>query len=169
MNNPDGINTQRLTLRSFTPADLDNLFCQLSDPDVMRYYPAVLSREECVKWLEGILHDYELHGFGMLAMCLRQTGEYIGQIGIMRRTLDAAEHYFLSYLLCKKFWNLGYATEAARAMLDYGFRTLGLQRIEALIRIDNARSISLAEKLDMQRESIIEHDGYPHYVYAIAP
>ncbi|MEN6372582.1 MAG: GNAT family N-acetyltransferase [Armatimonadota bacterium] len=161
------LKTQRLTLRRFIQNDLDELFFQLSDPDVMRYYPATLSREECEKWLEGILRDYQTNGFGMLAVHMMDTGEYVGQAGVMRRQKDGGEHYYLSYLMCRKFWGQGYAIEAARAIMDYSFRTLNVPKIEALIMPDNKRSIRLVEKLGMKRESSIEHNGSEHYIYAL--
>jgi len=161
------LETKRLILRAFTPADLADLHCQLSDPDVMRYYPAVLSKEECEKWLQGILNDYQSNGFGMLAVHLKVTGEYVGQTGIMRRLVDGCEHFYLSYLMCRKFWGYGYATEAAQRILDYGFQTLGIDKVEALIMPDNIRSIRLAERLGMQHESTIQHRNREHYVYTI--
>jgi [ribosomal protein S5]-alanine N-acetyltransferase len=167
VHDPILLETERLILRMFTPADLEDLHRQLSDPEVMRYYPKVSSREDSEKWLQGILKDYQSNGYGMLAVCLRDTGEYIGQAGVMRRLIDGCEHHYLSYLLCKESWGHGYATEAVQRILDYGFQTLDIHKVEALIRPDNARSIRLAEKLGMQHESTTEHAGRPHYVYTV--
>lgn len=161
------LETRRLTLRTFEPADFEDLYCQMSDPDVMRYYPAVLSKEDCENWLQGILRDYQVNGFGMLAVHLRETCEYVGQAGIMRRLADGCEHYYISYLMCRRYWGHGYATEAARRILDYGFETLGIHRIEALIIPDNTRSVRLAERLGMRYGSTTEHQGREHCVYTL--
>ena len=161
------LETERLTIRTFVPADLKDLQGQLSDTDVMSHYPAVLSKEECENWLQGILKDYQSSGFGMLAVHLKETGEYVGQTGIMRRLIDECEHHYLSYLMCKEFWGHGYATEATRRILDYGFGTLGIHKVEALIVPDNTRSIRLAERLGMHYNSTIQHQGREHCVYAL--
>lgn len=168
MDNPFSLETQRLILRTFTQADLENLYCQLSDSDVMRYYPSALSREESEKWLEGILWDYKSTGYGMLGAYLKVSEDYVGQVGIMRRLVQGSEHHFLSYLIQKEFWQQGYATEAVRGILEFGFRMLGIQKVEALIRPVNTRSVRFAMKLGMFRESCIEHQGYEHYVYTRA-
>ncbi len=161
------LETECLILRAFAPDDIEDLHAQLSDPDVMAYYPSALSREESEKWLQGVLGDCEANGYGMLAMCLRETGEYIGQVGIMRRVIDEREIFYLSYLVCKSFWGHGYATEAVRRILEFGFDTLGIQRVQAIIRPDNARSILLAERVGMTRESTTMHGGREHYVYIL--
>lgn len=161
------LETGRLSLRAFTDADFDDIYSHLSDPVVMRYYPSVPSREESETWLQGILRDYEANGFGMLAVHLRETGEYVGQTGVMRRLIGECEHHYLSYLMRREFWGQGYATEAARRVLDNGFETLGIREVEALIAPENTRSIRVAEKLGMQQESLTEHHGREHYVYVI--
>jgi RimJ/RimL family protein N-acetyltransferase len=159
--------TARLRICPFEPSDIDDLHRQMSDFDVMRYYPVPLTRAESDKWLEGILNDYDTNGFGMMALCLRETDEYIGQAGIMRRLSDGIEHHYLSYLLRKEFWGQGYAIEATREIVRYGFETLRISRIESLIRVDNARSIHLAEKLGMHLESTVFHHGKDHQVWSI--
>jgi ribosomal-protein-alanine N-acetyltransferase len=168
MNNPTLLETERLILRPFTWADLEDLYCQLSDEEVMSYYPAPLSREESKQWLKGILRDYESEGFGMLAVHLKGNGEYVGQVGVMRRLVKGSQHHFLSYLIQRKFWKQGYAAEAVNRILDYGFQTLGIKRIEALVKPGNIPSIRLAERLGMHRESCVDHGGCKHYVYALA-
>lgn len=168
MNNLALLETERLILRLFTWADLDDLNSQLSDEEVMSYYPSPLSREESEQWLKGILRDYESVGFGMLAVYLKASGEYVGQVGVMRRLLDGTQHHFLSYLIQRKFWKQGYAIEATSRILDYGFHTLGIKKIEALIRPANIPSIRLAERLGMHHESCVDHGGCEHYVYALA-
>lgn len=167
MSNPILLETERLTLREFTPTDVDDLHRQLSDPEVMRYYPAAMTMAQSEKWLQGILNDYQSNGFGMLAVHSKETGDYVGQVGVMRRVIDGFVHHYLSYLICKRFWGQGYAIEAVRALVDYRFATLEIDKIEALIDPENARSLHLAEKLGMQLESTVDHMGREHRVYAL--
>lgn len=168
MANPIRIQTKRLILRPFTPDDIEDLHAQISDPEVMRYYSHVSSREDSEKWLRRILGDYETDGFGMFAVCLKETGEYAGQAGVVRRQTDTGERHYLAYLIRKDLWGNGYATEAVRKVLDHAFGALGIEKVEALIRPDNAPSIRLAEKLGMQLESMTETMGCEHRVYSIS-
>lgn len=167
MSNPILLQTERLILRPFTPADIEDLHAQLSDPDAMRYYHHPSSREESEKWLQGILSDYGTNGFGMLAGCLKETGEYAGQAGVMRRQIDGRERHYLAYLIRKDLWGNGYATEAARCVVDYAFNDLGIEKVEALIRPDNTASVRVAEKLGMQVESTTQQMGRGHHVYVL--
>ncbi len=168
MSEPIRLETERLILRNFAPADIEDLHAQLSDPEVMRYYSHPSSREESEKWLEGILRDYETNGFGMLAVCLRGTGGYAGQAGVVRRQIDGRERHYLAYLIRKDLWGNGYATEAARKVLQYAFDELDIEKVEALIRPDNTASVRIADKLGMKVEPVAEHHmGHEHRVYAI--
>lgn len=167
MCNPVLLETERLTLRMFTPDDFEDLHALISDPDVMEYYPKVSSREDSGMWFQGILRDYQTNGYGMLAVQLKETGEFVGQVGIVSRPAETCAIHYFAYLICKRFWRQGYATEAAQSLLDYGFGTLGVDKVTALIRTDNARSIRLAEKLGLQRESTTLHQGRDHYVYTL--
>lgn len=162
------LETERLNIRSFTPDDINDLHRQLSDPQVMRFYPAVHSREDTEKWLQGILKDYETNGCGMLALQLKATGEFIGQAGVMRRVVYGAEVYYLSYLLLKEFWRQGYASEAVRRILDNAFDVLQVPKVIALIRPENRSSIRLAERLGLIFESAAQHAGFEQYVYTLS-
>lgn len=162
------LETERLLIRPLTQADIDDLHAMLSDIEVMRYYPAVHSREESEKWLDGILRDYESNGYGMLGAYLKGGREFVGLAGIMRRQIEETERYFLSYLIRKELWKQGYATEAVRSLLDYHFRKLGTPKVQALIRPDNAPSIALAEKLGLRRtESTFLVGGMEHLIYVL--
>lgn len=168
MSEPIRLETERLILRKFARADIEDLHAQLSDPEVMRYYSHPSSREESEKWLEGILRDYETNGFGMLAVCLKKTGEYAGQAGVVRRQIDGRERHYLAYLIRKGLWGNGYATESARKVLEYAFDDLGIEKVEALIRPDNIASVRIAEKLGMKVEPAAEyHMGHEHRVYGL--
>lgn len=161
------LETERLTLRTFIPADIEDLHNLLSDPDVMRYYPEPLTREQSERWLQGILDDHQINGFGMLAVHLKDSGEYVGQAGVMRRQTDAGEVHYLAYLIRRQFWGHGYASEAARRVVENAFQNCGVEKVTALIDPLNARSIRLAERLGLQFESTIQHMGREHSVYTL--
>lgn len=164
------LDTERLTIRQFCRADLDDLHRLLSDPDVMKYYPAALSREESAKWLEDILNDYATNSFGFLCVRLKEGGTFVGQVGVMlHRDFHGEERNFLAYVIHKRFWGNGYATEAAAAILDHAISRFKLDRITALIRPDNTPSIRLARKLGMWYQSAVDHWGCEHHLYLLVP
>lgn len=164
---PVPIETERLMLRHFELCDLEDLYLQLSSPEVMRYYPSPLSREEAEKWLQGILRDYETNGYGMYVIVLKDTGSYVGQAGVVRREPEGQVTYYLSYILCSEFWGCGYASEAVRAVLDHAFADLGVLEVTALIDVENEPSIRLAKKVGMQFVSTKQHMGKEHHVCSL--
>ncbi len=145
--NPVLIETERLTIREFTRDDLEVLVQLLADAKVMQYYPAPLSRTEAQHWLERVLDDYNKHGMSWWCVELRGSGEFVGQAGLVVRTLDGNESYLLGYMFAREFWGNGYASEAARGVIEYGLGHLGIPRIDCPIRPENGPSIRLARRL----------------------
>lgn len=142
--------TDRLLLRRFTIADLDELSVIFSDPKVVRYLgsgkPA--KRKETEHALHTIIKHWERHGFGRWAVVSKQTRELIGYGGL-RSFHDTPE---LVYLLARRYWGIGLATEIARASLRYGFREQGFERIVAMARLANTASHRVMEKVGMSFE-----------------
>jgi len=161
------LETDRLLLSPFAPEDLDVLHRHLSDAQVMRYYPSVLSREGSEMWLDRILRDYAESGFGMLAVRLKETAQFVGQAGIMRRGDGGGTNHYLAYLPCREFWDLGYATEAARRLLGFGFEQMRLDVVEGLVRPENLPSLMVVQRLGMHAAGASEHAGFHHDVYAV--
>jgi len=144
------IETLRLTLRSFSQDDLDELAAINADPESMRYIGngKTQSREQTQVRLNGILDHYKQHGFGLFAMVDKTSGEFVGFCGLQH--LDNTLEIEVGYRLARRFWGMGLATEAARACLRYGFEQLGLERIVAVIQPGNAPSKSVAAKIGLK-------------------
>jgi RimJ/RimL family protein N-acetyltransferase len=144
------IETDRLLLRRFTMDDLDELSVIFSDPKVVKYLgsgkPA--KRTETEHALRTIIQHWERHGFGRWAVVFKQTRELIGYGGL-RSFHDVPE---LVYLLARRYWGIGLATEIARASLKYGFRKRGFERIVAMARLANRASHRVMEKVGMSFE-----------------
>ena len=79
--------TERLLLREYTPEDFDTLYEILSDPETMRHYPAPFDAERTKRWIDWNLENYEKYGFGLWAVVLKETGEFIGDCGITRSAI----------------------------------------------------------------------------------
>ncbi len=118
------LETERLILRRLTPDDADAIFAVIGDRVAMRYYPRTFTREDAVEWIERNLRRYENDGYGLLAIVLKSNGEVIGDCGLSWQLADEEPVLELGYHLRRDHWGHGYATEAARACMEYAFRVL---------------------------------------------
>lgn len=135
------LRTRRLLLREMTEGDLPALKAVLQDPEVMTAYEHSFSDRDVAEWLARQRERYRRDGFGLWAVVLRSTGEMVGQAGITWQDCEGQPVLEVGYLLKKRFWHQGYASEAARACRDYAFRVLGAGKVSSIIKTDNAASI----------------------------
>ena len=153
------IETLRLRFRILRPADLESLQLILSDPEVMKHLGAepgtTLSTEETKDILEKMIEFWSRHGFGRWAVLNKADDKLIGLCGY--RLLDSIPELF--YLFAKENWGRGLATEAAKAMVRYGFEELGFERIMAATRHANIGSIRVLTKIGMRYDKEISHSG----------
>jgi len=163
------LETPRLVLREFTPADADALEGILGDPVTMQYYPAPFPRAEVEDWIRRNQARYRDYGFGIWAMLLKDSNELIGDCGCFVRELQelgGKAEFELAWHVRRDLWNRGYATEAAGQCMEYAFAKLSAERIIALVRPENLSSCRVAEKNGMNCERVIFWRGYDHCVYA---
>lgn len=163
------ITTPRLRLRHLVSGDLDVLAVLLGDPEVMRYYPSVLDRDGAAAWLDRQLQRYGRDGYGLWLVEERASGRAIGQVGLLRQTLegDAEPSVEVGYLLHRAAWGHGYATEAARASRDWAFTHLGVSRVISLIRPENVPSRRVAERNGFAVVRQVLHAGLLHDVWGM--
>lgn len=153
------IETARLRYRMPGPHDLDAMLAIVSDPDVMKYLGikpgTILTREEAISTLEKMIEFWTVHGFGRWAVTNKEDDRMIGLCGF--RLLEETPELF--YVFAKASWGKGLATEAARAILRYGFEELGFESIVAAVRPANISSINVLTKIGMSYEKEISHYG----------
>ena len=161
------LETPRLLLREWTPADLPHLPPIYGDPDLTRFVgdgsprgPAEMSAE-----IERCRRLYRDRGFGLWAVVLKAGGAVIGHCGL--QDLDGGKDVALAYALGRAWRGQGYAIEAALATIRHGFDVLGLTRIVAVTQRVNAASIKVMEKLRMSFSHEAEHYGKQVVVYVI--
>lgn len=152
------IETERLLLRRLTPDDLDALFALYRDPEVRRYFPdGTLTYEETKAELEWIIDVYYgQYGWGLWATIHKPTGAFIGRCGLLPWTIDGQSEVEVAYLIAKEYWGQGLGTEAAQAILRYGFEQVGVSRLVCLIEEENQASQRVAAKIGMAFEREIE-------------
>jgi RimJ/RimL family protein N-acetyltransferase len=163
------LETPRLLLRHLVMDDLDALFALYDDEAVRRYFPeGRLTYEETREELEWFLNGHPSHPeLGLWATIYRETGEFIGRCGLLPWTIDGRHEVEVAYLLDKKFWGQGLATEAAQALVQYGFEHLQLSRLICLIDRENEASIRVATKIGMTFEKEGKDEKGPFLLYAI--
>ena len=158
--------TARLRLRLFAERDLDALAAIYGDPAQMRHIGEgkAISRAETWRAISGSLGHWALRGYGMWAIELKTTGEFVGRAGFIDP--EGWPEFELGWQVAREHWGHGYAPEAAAFALDFARARLGRRRVVSLIRPDNAPSIRVAEKIGMAPDGRIELLGGPVIRYA---
>lgn len=163
------LETKRLILRRLLPDDLDNLYALYSDQEIRRYFPeGTLTYEETKDELEWFLNGHPDHPqLGLWATIHKDTNHFIGRCGLLPWTIEQRAEVEVAYLLDKAYWGQGLATEAAQAIVDYGFEQLHLTRLICLIDPQNQASIKVAGRIGMTLEKELEDENGPYLVYSI--
>jgi ribosomal-protein-alanine N-acetyltransferase len=161
------IDTARLRLRPYRDSDVDALHRLWTDPDVRRYLwdDKVIAHDVAAETMRASMTSTAQHGFGHWAVCLSGHDELIGFCGL--KFLDDIPEVELLYGLAPAYWHRGLATEAAHAMLRFGFETIGLTRIYAITDTPNTASAAVMQRLGMQFEKRFEHNGLDSVRYVI--
>ena len=159
------LSSARLQLRPWRDEDLPAFAALNADPDVMEYFPKCLNREESDQSAGRIREGLARHGFGWWAVDVFGVAEFIGFTGL---SVPPYETHFtpcveIAWRLARKYWGFGYATEAARLAMEYGFRSAGLPEIVSFTFVGNLRSRRVMERLGMTRnpEDDFEHPRLP--------
>jgi len=143
------IETERLLLREITLEDKEEMFRLYSNTEVHKYTgePLMESMEEMVKAIELRISDYKKFGYGRWATFLKNGMQFVGWSGLAY--LPEFDEIDIGYRFFPEYWGLGIATEAAKAILSYGFDHLQLNRIIAIAMHENKASIRVMEKIGM--------------------
>jgi RimJ/RimL family protein N-acetyltransferase len=160
------LQTERMVLRRFTAADLDNLFQLHNDPEVMRFINggkpiarSAIETEVLPKFLA-----YDQQGLGFFSASARSSGgEFLGWFEFRRPEGSPPGEAELGYRLCRSAWGKGYATEGARALIRKGFTELGIQRIFATTMTVNTASRRVMEKAGLTRVRTF-HQPWPDQI-----
>lgn len=159
--------TSRLVLRPLTEADIDPLHRIFGEEGMLRYFPVTAppARERIARMVLGQREHWEQHGYGLWAVTSHGTGELMGRSGL--QYLPETSETEIDFVLGKRFWGQGFATEAGRAGLRYGFEEFGLECIVGIVHPGNLASQRVLEKLGMQRESRAQYFGMDCYRYVM--
>lgn len=156
---PSRVVTERLELRAFTLADHPDYARFCADPEVMQYMGAGKANTPDITWrsMAGMLGHWDLLGYGIWALALRDGGPLVGHVGFI--DVPGWPGFELAYMLGKEHWGQGYAREGAAAALRVAFGDLRRERVISLIRPANTASRRLVEHLGALREQSVELMG----------
>lgn len=165
------LETPRLVLRNWIDSDRD-LFREINaDPKVMEYFPYRRSHEDADMIMERVRAQIDDNGIGFFAMAIRETDEPIGLCGLSHTDLEPAlpkGTVEIGWRLATRFWGNGYVTEAAKALLHFGFADRGFDEIVSFAVAGNRRSTAVMERIGMVADPAgdFDHprvpDTHPH-------
>lgn len=157
---PRVLETERLVLRPWQPSDLEPFTAINQDPEVIRYLGPPMDRDAVAGLIARLSAHRDRHGFGYGAVEEKATGALVGMAGLSVPTWEA--HFTpcveVGWRLARAHWGKGYATEAARAWLEFGFQVLGLEEIVSMTVPDNARSQAVMRRIGMERDRAGDFD-----------
>lgn len=155
------LETERLALRWFTPADAPLILHLLNEPLFLRFIgdKNVRTLDDARHYLRhGPLASYAKHGFGLFHVSLKADGTPIGMCGLLKR--DTLDNVDVGFAYLPQFGGRGYATEAAQATLRYGRTELGLKQIVAITAPDNESSMNVLKKIGLRHTDTLKLSGY---------
>lgn len=153
------IETERLILCDWQQVDLEHFSEMNADEDDMKIFPKTLSKEESDAFGQAIIAEIEEYGFGLYAVEVKETNEFIGFIGFHRATFesDFTPCVEIGWRLKKEAWGKGYATEGAKACIQYGFEELGFDEIYSFTADINEPSKNVMRRVGMEFIKEFDH------------
>lgn len=173
------LDTPRLILRGWRPEDRAPFAALNADPEVMRFFPAPLDRAASDAMVDRIELGFAAHGWGLHAVSERESGAFIGFVGLSQATFEApfTPCTEIGWRLARWAWGRGYATEAAQCVLRRAFGVHGLEAVYSFTTETNTPSRRVMEKLGLSRAPELDFDhprtpgwwGRRHVVYCLRP
>lgn len=151
------LETERLRLRKISEDDAEFILRLLNEPSFIENIGdrQVRSLEDARRYIrDGPVASYEKFGFGLWMVVLKESGVSLGMCGLLKR--DSLEHIDLGYAFLPEYWSQGFASEAARATLDYASHKLAAKSVLAITNPDNQGSIRVLEKLGFRSQGLIK-------------
>ncbi|OYQ46332.1 hypothetical protein CHU92_01530 [Flavobacterium cyanobacteriorum] len=165
------LETGRMYFRPLTPEDDINLFSLDSLAEVHTYLGnnPVKDINEARQFLNNVLEQYKKNGIGRMAAIHKQTGAFMGWAGLkVEHNVNGHEQFFdLGYRFLPSFWGSGYATEAAKAFVEYGFTVLKLEKINAYADAGHYASRRVLEKAGLNYVETFEFEGVDEVWYEL--
>ncbi len=155
--------TERLIMRSWREEDREPFAAMNAHPEVMRYFPALMTRSQSDEFVDRIEQRFDHHGYGLWALEVATTGQFIGFTGLnpMPRAVPGEGGTEVGWRLTRSAWGHGYATEAGRAALAVAFEQIGLDEVWSLTAVVNKPSIAVMQRLGLSNVEAADHPQVP--------
>lgn len=162
------IQTNRLILREMNKNDFNSLFTIFSNQETMKYYPYIFDEDKVRSWIDRNIERYCVFGFGLWAVCLKGSGELIGDCGLTMQNINGFIRPEIGYHIRKEMQGKGYAKEAAIAVRDWVFKNTPFNEIYSYMKSENEPSIKCAMAYGCcQVDEYIDNNNDKIKVYAI--
>ncbi len=157
--------TPRLIITKIDKGDIDLLFQLTGNQQVMKYFPTTLNYPETRRMLDKIRYQYKTYGYSFWKLLLKNSNEFVGIAGLLNQKIDGHAETEISYRILPRYWNRGFATEAARACKEYAETVLNKKRLISIIHPDNFASKRVAKKLGGTEQKITIFFDTEHEVH----
>ena len=163
------LETERLYLREMAPDDFDALYTVLADSDIMQHYPYTFDEARVRNWINKNIERYRAFGFGLWAVCLKTTGEMIGDCGLTMQNINGTILPEIGYHIAKAYQHQGYAKEAARAVRDWTFANTRFGTVYSYMKKTNLPSAAVARANGMTLlGEFTDDEGEQTVIYGIS-
>lgn len=159
------LESDRLKFRKMSKNDFDDIAEMLLDKEVMEFWQYDFSNQDIEEWIEKNKDGKYFLAFD------KTTDEVVGQVALMPAEIDNKHYYEIGYIFKRKFWGRGYATEAAKAFIDYAINVRKIKKNDIILEIrpENERSVKVAKRLNMTVQgSFTKHfrgNDFLHNIY----
>ncbi len=160
------IETQRLYLRKLELSDAGELSKVLSDTVSMKYYPHPFSLQEVENWIKWNISNYKTYGFGLWAVIRKEDNAFLGDCGITMQNIDGEQLPEVGFHIINEFTRKGYASEAARAVMEFAVKIFNLHEIYSYCEVHNTPSQGVMIKSGMIKKKEYAKDGIVRIVYS---
>lgn len=143
------LQTERLILREMTTDDFDALYKVLADTDIMKHYPYTFDEKQVRGWIDKNISRYNVFGFGLWAVCLKDSGEMIGDCGLTIQNINGNFCPEIGYHVRRDMHRNGYAKEAASAVCGWAFENTPFNRLYSYMKKENIPSAATAKSIGM--------------------
>ncbi|HMM31246.1 MAG TPA: GNAT family N-acetyltransferase [Clostridia bacterium] len=165
------IQSERLVFRKIVDRDFEAIAKIMRDEGVQRVWEHYFSDDDVREWIHRRKKGYENNGIDYLLAINKLSLEVVGQIGLLKENIEGEEIWGIGYILMSRYYGNGYATEGAKAMVDYAFNTLKIPKIICDIRPMNKSSIAVAKRIGMVETGMFVKNyrgvEMPHLIFAL--
>ena len=153
------ISTERLNLRTWVESDINSLVKINKDEDVMRFFPSIMSEDESISFYNRIKKHFSDYGYGLFVVEEKDSNTFLGYAGFMMAQFESTftPCVEIGWRFNKEYWGKGYATEAAKACLVYGFSKLNFIKVHSFTSVLNKKSEAVMQRIGMNKVGEFYH------------